>query len=318
MALPHNAVAKLEVYTFASAASHCNNPLKRVEQLAATNRPIKLNVPQVGTLGATAGLENPLQFTDSPTHEAPPITSLSAPTHMEPSKGSDRFRGSPLGPVDTNLTRPSYIPPPSRAFTTSPLLPERVIPHIEHYCNSKDMVTRWGALYSAEEVLRNRFCGHVFVIENGSGHMLNQHYLSTIFPIGRTPSGEHPFLDRIIDVESVSLRAVGPPNGNAAAGKPDGKLSSPVAVTKLHTDAGGATVAVGAAAKKDVDGGVVLETDLLGSGEVLSLKDIAGAEGTRLSIVLPSGELGGNPAQPTRVRDVSRLWRYLGGESPPD
>ena len=60
------------------------------------------------------------------------------------------------------------------------MLPERVVPYIEHYCNSQDMVTRWGALYSAKMILQNRFCGHIFINEGASGHMLNQVWIQNI------------------------------------------------------------------------------------------------------------------------------------------
>ncbi len=72
------------------------------------------------------------------------------------------------------------------------VLPKRVIPYIEHYCNSEDMVNRWGALYSAKQILQNRFCAHIFISDGSSGHMLNQHYLGKMFPV----AGPH---DTIVD-----------------------------------------------------------------------------------------------------------------------
>lgn len=93
--------------------------------------------------------------------------------------------------------------------------PTRIIPHIEHYANSEDMVTRWGVLYNVRNVLENRFSGQVFVRMKASGHMLNQHYLSEIFPLpedlraaaaaGRAEA-ELNFLDQVVDVDVKTAR----------------------------------------------------------------------------------------------------------------
>lgn len=54
----------------------------------------------------------------------------------------------------------------------------KVIRYIEHYANSRDFVSRFGVLYFAH--IRNRYMGRVFV-QDASGHLLNQHYLDTMF-----------------------------------------------------------------------------------------------------------------------------------------
>ena len=61
---------------------------------------------------------------------------------------------------------------------------KRVIRHIEHYANSDDFVSRWGVLNFARSTgsQDNRFVGRLF-IRDGSGHQLNQHYLDTMFPL---------------------------------------------------------------------------------------------------------------------------------------
>lgn len=55
-----------------------------------------------------------------------------------------------------------------------------VIPVMEHYCNERDMVTSWGALNSVDRD-DLPFAGTVFVLENQTGHLLNQHYLKNMF-----------------------------------------------------------------------------------------------------------------------------------------
>lgn len=58
---------------------------------------------------------------------------------------------------------------------------EKAIRYIEHYANDEDMVARWGVLHFTH--VRNRFMGRLFQ-RKGSGHLLNQHYLNYMFPLG--------------------------------------------------------------------------------------------------------------------------------------
>ncbi|KAF2498374.1 hypothetical protein BU16DRAFT_579510 [Lophium mytilinum] len=58
---------------------------------------------------------------------------------------------------------------------------DKAVRHIEHYANSGDFVACWGVLSFRN--MRNRYMGHVLT-RNGSGHLLNQHYLSAMFPLG--------------------------------------------------------------------------------------------------------------------------------------
>jgi hypothetical protein len=56
---------------------------------------------------------------------------------------------------------------------------------------------------------------------------------------------------------------------------------------------------------------------VLGEGDVLQEKDLAGAEGSRITVATAnSSETPQGSGR--RVRDLSRLWRYMGGESPAD
>jgi hypothetical protein len=81
------------------------------------------------------------------------------------------------------------------------------------------MVKRWGALFSAKSILQNRFCGHIFINEGVTGHMLNQHYLSDMLPIhhkkagaghadGTSSEASHhsvPFLDRVVKLDTATV-----------------------------------------------------------------------------------------------------------------
>ncbi|KAF9735727.1 hypothetical protein PMIN06_010115 [Paraphaeosphaeria minitans] len=53
--------------------------------------------------------------------------------------------------------------------------------HIEHYASDAEFVACWGVLYFAK--LPNRYAGNLFV-RQGTGHLMNQHYLNALFPLG--------------------------------------------------------------------------------------------------------------------------------------
>ena len=50
---------------------------------------------------------------------------------------------------------------------------KRTLKHIEHYCNENDMVSRWGALYSLEDILNYRYSGTVFVRVSRPGFLID-------------------------------------------------------------------------------------------------------------------------------------------------
>jgi hypothetical protein len=208
----------------------------------------------------------------------------------------------------------------------SHVLPERVIPYIEHYCNSEDMVTRWGALFSAKQILQNRFCGHIFINDGQSGHMLNQHYLSQMFPLpkpytngvanGTERSTVVPFLDRIVKLDTATVtqrkqQAVHQlaimRHESALVDQDDlSHVAHKVGVNDVHE-----TRSKADHARQHTNEDLDLK---LGEGTRLTSKDLSGAEGSRISVVhnhtcddMPIGRT---------VRQLSRLWRYLDGADP--
>lgn len=74
--------------------------------------------------------------------------------------------------------------PPRHAVSSTSLSTtddnRNAIAHIEHYGSAGEFVARWGVLYFA--TLPNRYAGRVF-IRPGTGHLLNQHYLNSMFPL---------------------------------------------------------------------------------------------------------------------------------------
>ena len=208
----------------------------------------------------------------------------------------------------------------------SEMLPERVIAHIEHYCNSGDMVTRWGALFSAKSILQNRFCGHIFINEGVTGHMLNQHYLSDMFPIhhkkagagheeGTSSEAKHhgvPFLDRVVKLDTATVTHRNSQAAHQLAvmkheSAPDhdnhAHVASSTPVSEVHHSQNQAQHA-----------DIYLK---LGEGTELTSKDLSGAEGSRISVVKDhDSDEQSKSYKGKTVRQLSRLWRYLDGADP--
>jgi hypothetical protein len=215
--------------------------------------------------------------------------------------------------------------PSNKPSKISEMLPERVIAHIEHYCNSQDMVTRWGALFSAKSILQNRFCGHIFINEGASGHMLNQHYLSDMFPLhhrragaghkeGTSSESKHhgmPFLDRIVNLDTATVtqrdsEAV----HQLAVMRHDSKTEWEDHSHQAHEVHVGDVHHIQSKAEHDE------MTLKLGEGTRLTSADLSGAEGSRISIIKRHEKEEVMLYKGKTVRQLSRLWRYLDGGDP--
>lgn len=137
------------------------------------------------------------------------------------------------------------------------------------------MVTRWGVLYSVEQILDRRYSGKVFVRSGASGHMFNQHYMDPMFPLGKGAKGPG-FLDQVVDVdEGTASRREGEAVRSARRGR----------------------VASG------------LEPLAFGNGETVPVGLIVGGE--REFNYVERGTSGAVAARGKTVRELSRLWRYV-------
>lgn len=85
---------------------------------------------------------------------------------------------------------------PRQSSTCQPIV--RSIRHIEHYANSQDAVAYLGVLHFTN--VPNRYLGRLF-IRPGSGHMMNQHYLDTMFTLGSDNRvlDSNPYMDMQVD-----------------------------------------------------------------------------------------------------------------------
>ncbi|KAF1975232.1 hypothetical protein BU23DRAFT_503818, partial [Bimuria novae-zelandiae CBS 107.79] len=91
----------------------------------------------------------------------------SAANHFNNPLRHSQFRSSAATNGDTQIA-------------TSTTRNHYAVRHIEHYAAAGEFVARWGVLHFAP--LPSRYAGRVF-IRPGTGHLLNQHYLNSIFPL---------------------------------------------------------------------------------------------------------------------------------------
>ena len=193
---------------------------------------------------------------------------------------------NPLVSLPIEARKPVSQILPSAVHFDPPPQPERVISHIEHYANEKDMVPRWGVLHCVQDILDNRYAGSVFVRMGASGHLFNQHYMDAMFPLGGPDTVWQPssFLDQQVKIDK-----------KLAMKKED------VAISKF---------------------GVMRRESGLEFGNGQVIHDGAGvtnghADNTVMAFGrTKSGRLLSEEAQGKTVRELSRLWRYERGRSP--
>ncbi|KAI4272954.1 MAG: hypothetical protein L6R38_006467 [Xanthoria sp. 2 TBL-2021] len=219
---------------------------------------------------------------------------------------ASHFHNPPTSSLEANSSSSS-----SSAQTTA-------IPYIEHYANEYDMVPRWGVLYATCKLLNNRYAGNVFIRDQATGHMFVDHYLDPIFPIakhgdpkaavkakrgqangngdvngqGVTNGNGHleealSYLDSIVDVDdAIPLK-----RRNTTPLKPLAKLKDRKNYGTVQNHHIPASTTNGNA--KPSTHGIVDGFDAIGGDALME-----------------------QAARGKTVKELSRLWRYLGGSSP--
>ena len=170
--------------------------------------------------------------------------------------------------------------------------PKHLIPHIEHYANELDMIPRWGVLHSVCDILENRYAGSVFVRIGASGHLFNQHYMDSMFPLPKkdTTNLLDSFLDRVVKVDKkLSF------NRDQTAFK-DVRIMRRESESELRFGNGEE---------------IPVETPLM-----VPDRNLEG--GVMTFARTDSGRLMAEQAEGKSVRELSRLWMYQGGFSPED
>lgn len=175
-----------------------------------------------------------------------------------------------------------------------------VIRHIEHYANEYDMVPRWGVLHCARDIQAERYAGRVFVRIGASGHMFNQHYLRPMF-------GAFP--DSSSSLEQSHIRFL----DQKVCGETTGSLDNSTKAATEFVDKN----PIGSILELGNGEQVIAEAPMDGSAKELAARTtVQGFAPVMLFSRKPSGAVVGMDASLKSVREVSRLWRYLGGGSP--
>ncbi|KAL8766979.1 MAG: hypothetical protein Q9209_006391 [Squamulea sp. 1 TL-2023] len=202
----------------------------------------------------------------------------------------------------------------SSTFSTQPT----TIPYIEHYANEYDMVPRWGILYAISNLLNNRYAGNVFVRDGASGHMFVEHYLDPIFPIAK-----HHSPKAITKVKKGHANGNDDVNGQTVVNG-NGHL---VEEAPSYLDA-----------VVDIDDTIPLKRQNSAPLKPLAQNNhrnnaenaqshptptlaIGNGMGTGHGVADGFGVIGGDvlmqqAARGKTVKELSRLWMYLGGSSP--
>ncbi|PGG96703.1 hypothetical protein GX51_07702 [Blastomyces parvus] len=188
---------------------------------------------------------------------------------------------------------------PSVSSSTRRRRTKGVIRYIEHYVNGDDIVPRWGVMYNVR-LAKTRYSGRVFIRNGATGHMFNQHYLDNIFPLdaGLLPPGHNRpgaptgFLDQVVSVDECTCR------------DREAYYATAAALAAEQVGGFGASAVVrGSGGGSQISGGIMSVST--GSGFCAEDPNDGDDE-----------DGGKHDAAGMTVRELSRLWRYLGGADP--
>ncbi|KAL9017510.1 MAG: hypothetical protein Q9185_005176 [Variospora sp. 1 TL-2023] len=198
-------------------------------------------------------------------------------------------------------------PPRTNATQQSPC-----IPHIEHYANEYDMVPRWGLLYGVKSLLTNRYAGNVFVRTGAMGHMFVDHYLNPIFPL---PGGHER--RRNDQGKKASVKGGGQQMVNGDDGATNVEDADQYLDATVHVDTDTEAKRMAAEPKSSVvhkrGGGKkkrVAATPVVVDG--------FGVDDANRGIEAKANMIIVAPATGKKVKELSRMWKYLDGATPLD
>ena len=281
--LPQDLLAKLEVYTFGNAANHFNNPHRHVgSQAAQAARRPTLVTEVAGTIA-----EAPM--TDSP-------IDMRTPALPSEPEGLNSNSGTQVQDKQQQQQQPLPLRQQGKKITALPAA-DRAIGHVEHYAHTTDFVALWGVLHFATSAPARpeipRFIGRVFSRTHArGGHQFSQHYLNAMFPLARDPAtGAFVGAAESADLhggDNEFVDSVVEGGDDADAGAGDDREDIDHSWARLFRDS-----------DEDEDGD--------GDDEEVS---VHGSFHGKYRRRIRDGKV--------RVRDLSRLWLYRNGRSPPE
>ena len=249
-----------------------------------------------------------------------------------PPEGMQKLEVYTFGSAASHFPNPAVSldpvrPPPLIAnghvdASSNPANQQLIIPYIEHYANEYDMVPRWGVLHCVSDIQSSLYAGSVFVRLGASGHMFNQHYLTNMFPTSH-PSKDTPdttFLDRPATVSPSITTDGGSPIDNIASSF--GFWGVWRADSWLKLGDGKEIHLIRQHRRRILTGSSISSSSSIASPVSPPGSGGGGPFGQDQSVMVfsrtSSGLVVGEKASGKTVRELSRLWKYLGGASPED
>ncbi|KAK8879619.1 hypothetical protein PGQ11_000913 [Apiospora arundinis] len=294
--MPQDILSKLEVYTFGAAANHMNSPTKHIaSQTAQQKNPTALTTDIPLAKGPL--LDSPVQMRTPSTSQLHEQYSAQSSLHESRPPTPPTVATDVAAAQQQHQEEEQHQPPQHQRVSS--LIPrcDRVIGHIEHYAHTTDFVALWGLLHfvTSERAsnLIPRFIGRVFSrTSSRGGHQFCQHYLDGMFPLRRDADG----------------------NAIVTAAQGGGCDEDNNEFMESVVERGGRGTEGEDAREGFANSWALLE--LAGKREAsgdLAHPEVAvhGSFHGKLSAHLDDG-------RDVKVKDLSRLWQYRNGKSPPE
>ena len=163
------------------------------------------------------------------------------------------------------------------------------------------MIPRWGVLYNIYDNLTNKYSGRVFIRKGATGHLFCQHYMQVMFPL--RGHGDHSFLHRVVTVDNQIVA-----DRDKEARKEFTHLRKQSQDSPIHSPHSDD------AAHNRIDTSLASpDHPETSNGSYVHAR----AQGYRNGMVefVDSTEEG-EGANGRTVAELSRLWRYIGGNVP--
>ncbi|OTA82161.1 hypothetical protein M434DRAFT_84939 [Hypoxylon sp. CO27-5] len=224
----------------------------------------------------------PTTITEIPLTDSP-VETHSLTSRRRPSNGS-AYSFEANGRVPTLTTSTSKETSTSRATAYTVPASDRAIAHVEHYAHTTDFVALWGILHFVRNERASpempRYIGRVFSRTSPrGGHQFCQHYLNGMFPLARDAEGKFVGCADRNDFMNSTVEVA------EKGSEKDDLREAPENSWSLMELAGRqASIIKGGV---EVHGSFYEDKDEINDGKV-------------------------------RVKDLSRLWQYRNGRSPPD
>ncbi|KAI1082578.1 hypothetical protein F5B20DRAFT_578248 [Whalleya microplaca] len=227
-------------------------------------------------------IQVPTSVTEVPLTHSPVETRRSSVLEKHVSNGhsfTSKIDDQPLPPA---VTSTGLDTKPERAFTMPSY--DRALGHVEHYAHTTDFVALWGVLHFVTNEVASplvpRYIGRVFKrVSSRGGHQFCQHYLNGMFPLAKDADGN--FIGCAESNEFMNCIVEVAEKGTEKEDVREGFENS-WALIELNGRRGSTVNG-----EVEVHGSFHRDKDEIDDGKV-------------------------------RVKDLSRLWHYRNGRSPPE